>query len=100
MSLVVIPVGIGGLGDEDVGSLTKGMLAGVCATYLYIQGIASVATGNDDRLLCESTQRLKDGLAELLKGWNELRRYGIVDVVGNCCSASFEFGYCEVRGQS
>lgn len=29
MRLVVIPIGVSGLGDEDVGSLTKGVLAGV-----------------------------------------------------------------------
>ena len=86
MSLVVIPVGIGGLGDVDVGSFTKGVLAGVCAAAPYIQGIASVAAGDNDRLLSKGTQGLKDGLAELLKGWNELRWYGVVDVVGNCCS--------------
>ena len=32
VALVVIPVGIGGLGDVDVGCFTKGVLAGVCAT--------------------------------------------------------------------
>lgn len=100
MSLVVIPVGIGGLGDVEVRCFTKGVLAGVCATDFYVQGIRSVAAEDDDGLLSESTQGLKDGLTELLKGRNEQRWYGVVDVVDNCCSASFEFSYCEVRGQS
>ena len=65
MGFVVIPVGIGGLGDVDVGSFSQGVLAGVCASDIYIQGIAAVATGDDDGLLCELTERLQDSFAEL-----------------------------------
>lgn len=59
MRLVVIPIGIGGLGDVDVGSFTKGVLAGVCTTNFYIEGIAAVATGDDDGLLSELAERRK-----------------------------------------
>lgn len=83
MSLVVISVGIGGLGDEDIGSFTKGVLAGVCVTYLYVQGIASVAARDDDWLLSKGTQGLKDGLAELFNVRVELRKFCVVDVVCN-----------------
>ena len=51
--------------EFDVGSFAYGVLTGVCATDIYIQGIAAVATGDDDGLLCELTERLQDSFAEL-----------------------------------
>lgn len=51
MGFVVIPIGIGGLGDVDVGSFTKGVLAGVCTTDFDVELVASVAATDDDWLL-------------------------------------------------
>lgn len=46
MGFVVVPIGISGLGDVDVSCFTECVLAGVCATDLYVEGIAAVATGD------------------------------------------------------
>lgn len=100
MRLVVVPIGIGGLGDVDVCGFSQSVLAGVCATYFYVEGIATVTGTDDDGLTCKGAQGFEDGLAELLQGRDVLRRYTVVDVVGNCCSASFKFGYCKMWSQS
>lgn len=59
MGLVVVPIGIGGLGDVDVCRFTYCVLAGVCASDLDVEGIAAVATGDDDGLLSELAERRK-----------------------------------------
>lgn len=74
VSLVVIPIGIGGLGDVDVGCFTYCVLAGVCATYFDVELVAAVDATDDDRLTCKGAQGFKDGLAELLKNRDELVR--------------------------
>lgn len=82
--LIVIPIGISGLGDEDVGCFAKGVLAGVCASDLDVEDIAAVARADDDRLSCKGTQGFQDGLAELSQRWNELRGAGVVNTICLC----------------
>lgn len=49
---------------DDVGGFAKGVLGGVCATYLDVELVAAVAAGDDDRFAEMLTQRLEDGFAE------------------------------------
>lgn len=72
MGFVILPIGVSRFGDLDVSCLTQSVLAGVCATYLNVEGIASVATSNDDRLVGECSEGFETLFAELLQGWNEL----------------------------
>ena len=65
MDFAITPLDVLGDRDVDVCCFIQGVLAGVCATDIYIQGIAAVATGDDDGLLCELTERLQDSFAEL-----------------------------------
>lgn len=55
----VAPFGVSRLGDVDVGYFAYFVLAGVCTTNFYIEGIAAVATGDDDGLLSELAERRK-----------------------------------------
>ena len=99
MGLVVIPVGIGGLGDLDVDCFAQGVLRGIDATDLDIELGTSVAGADDDGLACEGTEGLKDGLAELLKRGDVLCGAGVDDTVGLCGSRALELCEGEVRGK-
>ena len=48
------------------------MLAGIGASYLYIQGIAAIAGTDDDGLAGERPKGFEDGAAKLLQGGNVL----------------------------
>ena len=82
----VLPTGVRGLGQEDVGCFTEGVLAGIDASYLDIEDIAAVAGADDDGLPGELAEGLEDGAAELLQGGDVLHGDGVVDAVG--------LGYC------
>lgn len=41
---VIVPIGIGGFGDVDVGSFSEGVLRGVCTTDFDVQSIATITT--------------------------------------------------------
>lgn len=69
---------------DDVGGFAEGVLAGVCASYLDVELVATVAAGDDDWFAEMLTQGFKDGLAELLQDGNVLRRAAVVDVVDLC----------------
>lgn len=47
---VVVPVDVAGLGDEDVGCFTEGVLGGIDTTDFDVELVAAVATGDDDGL--------------------------------------------------
>lgn len=68
----------------DVGCFTKGVLGGIDSSDFDVEGIAAVAGADDDWLACEGSEWFENFLAELLEGRNELRRTGVVDVVGGC----------------
>lgn len=53
VGLVVIPIGIGGLGDVDVDSFAQSVLRGINTSYLDIQLRATIARADDDWLLSE-----------------------------------------------
>lgn len=82
VGFVVIPLGIGGLGDLDVDCLAKGVLRGIDTTDLDIELGTAVATADDDRLACEGTEGLEDLLAEQLESWDILSGAGVVDAIG------------------
>lgn len=47
---VVVPVGVAGLGDEDVGCFTEGVLGGIDATDFDVELVAAVTGADDDWL--------------------------------------------------
>lgn len=69
---------------DDVGGFAKGVLGGVCATYLDVELVAAVAAGDDHRFAEVLAKGFEDGLAELTQGRNVLRRAAVIDVVGLC----------------
>ena len=69
---------------DDVGCFAKGVLAGVCATYLDVELVAAVAAGDNHWFSEMLAQGFEDGLAELLEYRNVLVRAAVVDVVGGC----------------
>ena len=77
---------------DDVGCFAKGVLGGVCATYLDVELVAAVAAADDDRFAEVLTKGFEDGLAELAQGRDVLRRAAVVDVQPVGCGTSLEFG--------
>ena len=84
------------VGWDDVGGFAKGVLGGVCATYLDVELVAAVAAADDDRFAEVLAQGFEDGLAELLQSGNVLRRAAVVDVVGFGSCRTLEFGKNEM----
>ena len=79
MTFVVIPSGIGGEGQTDVGSFTQGVLGGVGATNFHIELVATVAGADNDGAANEPAEGFKDFLAELLEGRYKLRWYTVIN---------------------
>lgn len=60
MALVVVPISVRGLGNVDVGCFAYCVLAGVCTTDLYVDGIAAVVVGDDDVETCIDSETRMD----------------------------------------
>ena len=93
MREVVTPINIRGSGQADVAGFAKGVLGGIDASNLEVELRASVAAGDDNRLLCEGSEGFEDLFAELLQSWDVLRGYAIVNAIGGCGCRALEF--CE-----
>ena len=72
MTLIVIPGGIGGEWETDVGSFANSMLGGVGTTNLHVELVATVAGADDDGATHETAEGFEDFLAELLQYRNVL----------------------------
>ena len=79
--LGILPAG-GLVGQADVGRFTQGVLAGIDASYLHVEGIAAVAGADDHGSSGELPEGFEDGAAELLQGRDALQGDGVVDAVG------------------
>ena len=90
MAFVVVPGGIAGDGQADVGSFAKGMLGSVGSTDTDVELIAAVTAGDDDRATDEGAEGLKNLLAELLQRGDVLWGDSVVDVVLLCGSRLFK----------
>ena len=55
MPAVILPRGVGGEGQQEVGSFAQGVLRGVGATNLDVELVAAVAAGDDDGFAYEGT---------------------------------------------
>ena len=82
--LAVSPRGVVGFGQGNVGGFAQGVLAGIDASYLYIEGWAAVAGTDDDGSSGERSEGFEDGATELLKGGDVLCGDGVVYAVGGC----------------
>ena len=80
----VCPRGVVGFGQGNVGGFAQGVLAGIDASYLYIEGWAAVAGTDDDGLSGERSEGFEDGATELLQGGDVLCWNGVVYTVGIC----------------
>lgn len=78
----VSPRGVVGFGQGNVGGFAQGVLAGIDASYLYIEAWAAVAGTDDDRLSGERSEGFEDGATELLQGGDVLCGDGVVYAVG------------------
>ena len=87
---VVVPGGIGGEREADVGSFAQGVLGGIGATNLDVELIASIAGADDDGPADEGAKGFEDLAAELLQCGDVLRGYTVVDVVLLCGGRAFE----------
>ena len=63
MLLAILPRGIRGLGQADVGRLAQGVLASIHTPDLDVEGPTAVARADDDGHACKLPQRLQDGAA-------------------------------------
>lgn len=69
---VVLPTGVGCLRNLDISGLANSVLAGIDATDLGVESVATIAGIDDDGLTGKSTERLETLLAELHKRRDEL----------------------------
>ena len=65
---IVVPRGVGSLGQADVGRFAQGVLTGVYSAHLHVEGTAAIAGADDDGHACKRPERLQDGAAQLLQG--------------------------------
>ena len=63
MLLAILPRGVWGLGQADIGRFAQGVLAGIHAPDLHVEGPTAVSRADDDGHTCKLPQRLKDGAA-------------------------------------
>ena len=63
MLLAILPLGVWGLGQADVGRLAQGVLAGIHTPDLDVEGPTAVSRADDDGHSCKLPQRLQDGAA-------------------------------------
>ncbi len=67
MTLVVVPSGIGGQWQTDVGSFAQGVLGGIGATHTDVELVATVATADDHGAANKASERYQHLPAELLQ---------------------------------
>jgi len=96
---VVAPGDVGGLGQADVGRFTEGVLAGIDASYLHVEGIAAIAGVDDHGASRELPEGFEDGAAELLQGRDALQGDGVVDAVDSGHGLVLEFFQREMLGK-
>lgn len=75
------------------------MLAGIDASYTDVEGIATVAGGDDDGLSGELAEGFEDEAAELLQGGDVLQGDGVVDAVGLGYYGAFKFFEGKMLGE-
>lgn len=75
------------------------MLAGIDASHLEVEGIATVAGGDDDGLSCKLSQGFQYGAAELLQCGDALCGDGVVYAVGGGNGRALEFFHRKVFGE-
>ena len=95
---VVVPGGIGGEGQADIGSLAEGVLRGIGSANLDVELVAPIAGADDDGPADEGAKGFEDLAAELLQCGDVLRGYAVVDVVLLCGGRAFELGEREMLG--
>ena len=67
MATVIVPSGVGGEGQTEVGGFAQGVLGGVGSTNTDVELIASVAGGDDNGGSDEAAEGFEDLAAELLE---------------------------------
>lgn len=67
VATVIVPGGVGGEGQTEVGGFAQGVLGGVGSTNTDVELIASVAGGDDNGGANEAAEGLEDLAAELLE---------------------------------
>lgn len=75
------------------------MLAGIDASHLEVEGIATVAGGDDDGLSCKLSQGFQYGAAELLQCGDVVCGDGVVYAVGMGNGRVLEFLQGKVWGE-
>ena len=99
VATVVVPGGIGGEGQADVGSFAQGVLGGIGSANLDVELVAPIAGADDDGPADEGAKGFEDLAAELLQHGDVLRGYAVVDVVLLCGGRAFEFREREMLGK-
>ena len=90
MATVVVPGGVGGEGQTEVGGFAQGVLGGVGSTNTDVELIASVAGRDDNGAANEAAEGFEDFLAELLQDWHILRWYSVIDTQFSCLRRPFK----------
>ena len=96
MATVVVPGGVGGEGETEVGGFTEGVLGGVGSANTDVELVAAVAGGDDEGGSDEGTEGFEDFAAELLENRDVVRGDGVVDVILLCCCGFFKFRKCKM----
>ena len=81
VAFAVSPRGVVGFGQGNVGGFAQGVLAGIDASYLDVEGWAAVAGTDDDGLSGERSEGFEDGATELLQRGDVLCGDGVVYAV-------------------
>ena len=90
MATVVVPGGVGGEGQTEVGGFAQGVLGGVGSTNTDVELIASVAGRDDNGAANEGAERFEYLLAELLQDWDVLCGDGVIDTQFSCLRRPFK----------
>lgn len=81
MTLVVVPAGVGGEGQLDVGSFAQCVLGSIGSANLHVELVATIAGADDNGLAYEAAKGFEDFLAELLEDRYILRWHSVIDTV-------------------
>ena len=98
VATVIVPGGVGGEGETEVGSFAQGVLGGVGSANTDVELTRAVAGGDDHGATDEGAEGLENFAAELLEHGDELRGNAVVDVVLLCGGRAFELGEHEMLG--
>ena len=79
MATVIIPGGVGGEGETEVGCFTEGVLGGVGSANTDVELVAAVAGGDDEGGSDEGAEGFEDFAAELLENGDVVRGDAIVN---------------------